>query len=371
MTKKVLILSSIEGHASLAEAAAYALTNDFQITIKDLTANWSGYTAYKAIYRFTPSLFQIPFKISQNQKLQTLLKHYFSYAFKNKTMKLIEQVSPDIIITTHFIYLPILDNYKPKGVKHINIISDPITIHPITFSFKADYNLGFDETSIKLGRQLGISRSRLRGVGWLTRPGFYQISNQEKVRRALGLDDKLTFLICSGSEGTNTLISLLPTLFLNQQGLDYQLIFVTGSNRLLFKLIKESYKLTRKVKTNLPKIHVLGFTKNMPDYMTAADVVVGKAGPNLIFESIAKKKPFIAFTHIVGQEDGNLDLIRNYNIGWVTEKITSFKTLWQQILTNPSILKEKRPYITKLRNKNRSAGKQLNKLAKELVNELY
>ncbi len=367
MPKKILILSSIEGHASLADAAGEALSDNFQVITKDLTADWSGYTAYKAIYRFTPGLFQIPFKISQNQKLQTLLKHYFSYTFKNKTIKLIKQLSPDLIITTHFIYLPILDNYKPKDIKHINIISDPITIHPITFSYGADYNLGFDKTTLKLGKQLGISRNRLRAVGWLTRPSFYYLTNQKKAHQKLGFDDKLTFLICGGSEGTNTLINLLPTLFLNQSDKDYQLVFITGKNRLLFKLINESYKLTQKVKTNLPKIKVLTFTKNMAAYMAAADVVIGKAGPNLIFETVAQKKPFIAITHVTGQEDGNLDLIRNYNIGWVAEKITDFRTLWQKILINPKILTDKQPSIVKLRNKNLASGPKLLQLAKQLI----
>ena len=53
--------------------------------------------------------------------------------------------------------------------------------------------------------------------------------------------------------------------------------------------------------------------------MGIADLIIGKAGPNTIFETVAAKKPFIAITHIAGQEDCNLDLIKEYQLGFVEE----------------------------------------------------
>ena len=51
--------------------------------------------------------------------------------------------------------------------------------------------------------------------------------------------------------------------------------------------------------------------------MAAADVVMGKAGPNMLFESVMLGKPFIATAYIPGQEEANLEFIRQHQLGWV------------------------------------------------------
>ncbi len=51
--------------------------------------------------------------------------------------------------------------------------------------------------------------------------------------------------------------------------------------------------------------------------MAASDVVMGKAGPNVLFESVVLGKPFIATTHFPGQERGNLAFIERYGLGYV------------------------------------------------------
>jgi UDP-N-acetylglucosamine:LPS N-acetylglucosamine transferase len=48
----------------------------------------------------------------------------------------------------------------------------------------------------------------------------------------------------------------------------------------------------------------------MAEVLSASDIVFGKAGPNFLFNVVACKKPFVAITHVGGQEDGNLDIIR-------------------------------------------------------------
>jgi UDP-N-acetylglucosamine:LPS N-acetylglucosamine transferase len=52
-------------------------------------------------------------------------------------------------------------------------------------------------------------------------------------------------------------------------------------------------------------------------YMAAADVIAGKAGANVIFESVALGKPFIATSYIPAQEKANLEFIQRHGLGWV------------------------------------------------------
>jgi UDP-N-acetylglucosamine:LPS N-acetylglucosamine transferase len=85
----------------------------------------------------------------------------------------------------------------------------------------------------------------------------------------------------------------------------------------------------------------LGWVDNMAEVLTATDIVFGKAGPNFLFDSIAVKKPFVAITHIGGQEDGNVELIRKKKLGWVREKGGIMVDFFLEFVENPEKYLEK------------------------------
>jgi len=112
------------------------------------------------------------------------------------------------------------------------------------------------------------------------------------------------------------------------------MLFMCGGNDYLFKLIKTFAKIAPK---NI-KIIPFRYTKQMELYIKASDLVIGKAGPSSIFESIVCGVPFFAITHITGQEDGNLDLIKKYKIGIVEENTIKAARKMIEIVNKPSIL---------------------------------
>ncbi|NOY14639.1 MAG: hypothetical protein GXP43_00270 [bacterium] len=370
MRPKILILSAAEGHASIAKAVKdYLKPVSSKVEIVNLMNDGLGFGAYRAIYRFSPSLFKIPFKLAQMNKIRQMFKIYIQNTKRAQIIDVIKKYDPDVIITTHFGYLPVLDEIKPlTKFKHINVVTDPITVHPLLYSYEADFNLGFNADFFELGIRLGIPKSRLLPIGWLTHPDFFKKLDKQKIRQEIGFNDDLTLLICWGSEGSNSIISLLPILFLPKHPRPIQIIFIAGSNTGLKKLIEQSYKLAKKVNPDIARVHVVGFTDEMAKYMEISDVVIGKAGPNLIFEAAAKMKPFIAITHISGQEDGNLDLIRKYDLGWVAEDLSIFNPLLKKIIKS-DILKDKEKSIKKMAEKNKQAGLKLVELVKKLVAE--
>jgi len=100
--------------------------------------------------------------------------------------------------------------------------------------------------------------------------------------------------------------------------LPIQLIIITGKNAALKKEIsKVKYKI---------KVVTLGWTNKVWQYMKAVDFVITKAGGATVAESIAAQKPIIINQVIMGQEEGNLELIKNHHLGKLihddpTEKI--------------------------------------------------
>ena len=98
--------------------------------------------------------------------------------------------------------------------------------------------------------------------------------------------------------------------------------------------------------------------------MQAADLVIGKAGPNSVFEAIATLTPFFATTHISGQEDGNLDIIRDLKVGYVEEDVKKASKLLFKIIEYPEQLKEFKPHLKKLADYNKNSKKELQKRVK-------
>ncbi|MEM5799403.1 MAG: glycosyltransferase [Candidatus Aenigmatarchaeota archaeon] len=364
MKKKILIFTAITGHTSLAKAAKSFLDDlpNTEIKIVNLMEDKLTWGFYRISYRFMPFLTKIPYEISKNKGILEIIKNYFVTKYRKKILNILKKEKPDVVITTYFGYIPILDEIKPISKFHfINIISDPVTIHPLIFSREADYNIGFGKYCLKIGKKLGIKN--ILPTGWLVRKQFFDKVNKEKIIKKYKLDKKITILICGGSEGSNAIILLLPFLFFTKMKNDFQIIFICGKNKALEKIINQIYNFAKTINSNTPKIIVRGFTDNLNEFMSVSDIVIGKAGPNLIFESVSMEKPFIAITHISGQEDGNLELIKKLKLGWVAEDPITAGNIIKKIIENPKIL-EKFKHLEKISLNNFETGKKLKEIVK-------
>jgi len=80
----------------------------------------------------------------------------------------------------------------------------------------------------------------------------------------------------------------------------------------------------------------LGWIENMAEVLSACDIVFGKAGPNFLFDVVAVQKPFVAITHMGGQEDGNVELILKKKLGWVKEGVGEAEDFLLEYLKNPN-----------------------------------
>ncbi|MCS7135260.1 MAG: hypothetical protein NZ893_02370 [Candidatus Aenigmarchaeota archaeon] len=367
--KKIIIFSAPTGHASLAEAAKSFLKElpNTKIKILDVMEDKFAWDFYKFSYRFMPFFTKLPYELSKNENIIEIIKNYFFLKYRKKILSIIKKEKPDMIITTYFGYIPVLDDIKPiSNFKFINIVSDPVNIHPMILSREADYNIGYGKYVTKIGKKLKLKN--VLAAGWLVRKDFFEKLNRKKVAEKYKLDEeRLTLLICGGSEGSNAVLTLLPLLFFSRMDKDFQVIFVCGNNAALKNIINRTYNIAKKVNHKVPEILVVGFTNKLNELMGISDVVIGKAGPNLLFESVSMMKPFIAITHISGQEDGNLELIKKLKFGWVAEDPVNSNKIIRKIIENPSILK-KYKHLEKYSEMNFETGKKLVEIVKNVLN---
>ena len=341
---KVLILTAPSGHLTLARAVQSFLEDIPGISLQtiDLVGDQPEWDLFRFFYRYAPFLMKVPFVLTRNLRILQVIKNTNLRRYKEKLVAILEAEDPDLVITTYHGYIPILDQVRGRfRFKYINPISDPVRLHPILFSQAADYNIGFDAACQDFGQGLRIPPERIMPCGWFTSRRFFEEQPLARIRQELGLQDQLTLLVCAGSEGNNAVLGLLPVLFFTRHLRRFQVIFITGHNPPLVDAIRRYYQMATRLNPGRPVMVLKGFTERMHEYIAVADVVIGKAGPNLIFESVARRKPFVAIAHISGNEDGNLGMIKDYNLGWVAENPFTAGRLIKDIIADPRILQPK------------------------------
>ncbi len=349
--KRILVLTDDMpwGHRSIARAIFDYLkerekNEKFIVEIAEIKAETLFISdLYILAYRYVPASPGLVHKASGTKMGKRILKEVSILNLKNIKDK-ITKVDPDLIISTYFLHSHSLAYWREKKQKRFklwSVVPDPWTINPMSFVKGADLNLVYDEVGVRKAIDFGIDRDKIFKTGWWTRPSMFEKCDYKESRQKLGFkDDRPVIFIGGGSLGTSALPKLLPGMLI----LDTKVGFVinTGVDKLAFKLVDQFIKVFKRIrKDDLVQIKHLGWIENMTEVLSACDIVFGKAGPNFLFDCVAGKKPFVAITHISGQEDGNLDLIKKKKIGWVKEKNGEAVIFLKEYLNNPKYFETK------------------------------
>lgn len=363
MKKTVLILTSTQGHLSLAQAIAQKLEGDYLPIIKAHKPKLMG--PYIQFYQLFPSLFKLPYKLSEYELATVFVRSFSIRHFSTIIRSFFQEAKPDIVISTYYLFDDISSAAcMRRHIPFYAFVPDPRTFHPITVAAGSTGTMLFDKQAVDRALQMkGVYPKNLYSTGWFVRQQFEEVRSLSRnaQRKLLGLPDNLTFLVCGGSEGTSMILKVLPALLTSTKPLTVAI--VCGNNKQLLRAVHQFVRLYKLMaKKSKVTILPLGFVNNLHNYARAADLVIGKAGPNLIFESVATLTPFLAITHIAGQETGNLDLITDSKLGLVQEQPLRIISLLRTIIRHPSILKKFEEPIAQMAAYNRQAGEKLKAL---------
>lgn len=353
---KILILSTIWGHQSVARGISDALMGTkYKVKTKIIKTEPLSLKSYKAFYRFLPWLFTATFQASKFEPANKLLDKHFERSYFKTIESEIKKENPDIVISTYFAFDSSLEKltHKYKYI-YFNAFSDPRTFSKIHVS-KNGINLVFDDASLAKVKRLS-SNTKAYVTGWFTEKKYYKNLGKVEARKKLGISQRrFTICVTSGSEGTYDVLKVINSLVGKVGAL--QILFMCGENRQLYALVRNISRLFHKFR----KVEIIPYkyTEEMEIFLRASDLVIGKAGPNTIFECVAAEVPFLAITHISGQEDGNLDLIRDYQIGFVEEKARRAAKLIKRVINDPPTLKTFQKSIKDLSRFNQASGQKL------------
>lgn len=110
-------------------------------------------------------------------------------------------------------------------------------------------------------------------------------------------------MVSAGGFGVGNVEHLLKSL--SELQTPSQIVAICGKNEELKERL-ENLARTR-LDNERVTFHPIGFTKEMDEYMSASDLIVGKPGGLTTSEALAKKLVFVIVNPIPGQEERNSD----------------------------------------------------------------
>jgi 1,2-diacylglycerol 3-beta-galactosyltransferase len=233
------------------------------------------------------------------------------------------------------------------GTPYVTVITDFADYPPHFWMERQDqYIICGTERAVEQARIMGYRPERIFATsGMILRPGFYQQQKHDRSaeRPRIGLDsERPTGIMLFGGQGSNVMREIAVSL--QNCRSELQLIAICGRNQKLAAALTS-------VETRFP-LHVVGFTSEVPYYMSLSDFFIGKPGPGSISEAIQMKLPVIIERNrwTLPQERYNADWVREKEVGIV---LGSFRNIAGAVddLLSPGSLQAHKSRVAAIHNR--------------------
>lgn len=322
--KKILILyvDAGGGHLASAKAIAKAIKYRYEdgITVQliDALKEMPFRPAQEAdeIYQWLTGdygiwIWKALWKTDEKVWLPKALSRVIRPLMSPTVTQILRDEKPDLIVSVHYAFnhvlMKILREDLKANIPFVTVVTDMVTAHPIWFSPDVDYCMVPTEPARERALRYGMPPERVEVVGQPVDPDYADnIGDKQEVREKLSLDlDRPCILIMGGGDGMGPIERIAHAISANVS--NAQMIVVTGRNaKLKQQLEDQAWEIPTKI---------FGFADNVPELMSASDLLVTKAGPGTIAEAFIAGLPIIISSYIPGQERGNLDYVLEHGAG--------------------------------------------------------
>lgn len=308
------------GHISAAEAVKEELekgrsdiTTDVVDLVEYLFPAWSKliYSSFDLIAGKFNRLYNALNRVD-GQSASMPLKAWFIERFQY----LLDEHKPDILVSTWPVGSRYIGAYKKitgNKIPYITCITD-ISSHSEWISDSTNAYIAGDETSKAELSSKGVPAERIFVGGVPVRQAFKQ-----KGKNKSGKANEI--LIMGGGLGLIPGIENILRCIEKING--FHATVITGSNEDMRRSLTGKYLNTT----------VLGYTRNVAEFMKNADLIITKAGGITLFEAIYTETPMLIIDPFMEQEKNNAAYIERHNIGKVlNQKNNDLTTVLREIL---------------------------------------
>lgn len=372
--KKYLILTVTagNGHNSAANAVKESLEKQgAEAMVVDLlheycdnkTFIWIQEKGYALACQYLVGIFNAFFRHYQKSDPK---KYYKSpvqpgiLKLYDKLLKLINEYKPDAIYCSHFLPCVMITNLRkiyPIPAKVYSFVFDYAVCPFWEAATGIDHLLVPNESYYPTMISKGFKREQLLPYGLTVNEKFSMKIDKRQAREQLGLKDEIfTVLVMFGGGFWSGNYKIVKNLVKHIQGRSLQIIVANGRDE------KSKKKIDRLKPRGGIKIINYGFSKNVDVLMSAADVIIGKAGGVSVTESLNKYLPMICCKKLPEQEKVNVKMLVSEGAARQYKSDKMLISVVKEFLNNPRQLIEMRENVARIRRPNATAN-----LAKDML----
>ncbi len=207
----------------------------------------------------------------------------------------------------------------------------------------------------------GVPSRRIHAYNLLVQEKFLKPMTASEIRAFMiqeGFNpDKPLVLMAGGGDGLPKAIPIFRKLV--KSNLDFQIAVICGRDI-------DTYNILTLLAIPYAKNHIIkiyGFVTIMYELMNAAHVAIIKAGPGVIAEALALKKPMLIASSLPGQERPNIHWVTKNKLGFYCYKPSLVKKRVEQLLSDPVKYEEYKKMLGKFHFEN-----TLPKIVTDIVN---
>jgi processive 1,2-diacylglycerol beta-glucosyltransferase len=214
----------------------------------------------------------------------------------------------DAVVATHLFPADAIAKLKKQGhrVPLSIMVATDYTCYPFLEEAVCDYYVLAHERFEPVYVKRKIPADKLCPFGIPVSMRFQNPPTREEARAALGIDpDVPMYLVMGGSMGAGRIRSF--TKALSKSIGDGKIIVICGKNAKLEASLKARFERTENVS-------IIGFTTDIPLYMSACDVLYTKPGGLTSTEALVCHTPTIHTAPIPGCESDNMRFFRDHGL---------------------------------------------------------
>jgi processive 1,2-diacylglycerol beta-glucosyltransferase len=346
MGKRVMILSASvgSGHVKAADALARVMRSrpDVDEVFSDDSLDHTNVlhkqfysTLYKKLSAMLPEFLGWWYETSDDPWVADRGRLLIDLPQALPLINLVREFRPDVILCTHFMPAGVISWLISNGKldARLGVVITDFHFHAfwITRAFNW-YFVAQEDDKIHM-EALGLPADRIEVTGIPVEPEFGNPVDVKAVLERHGLQPgRPTILLVAGALGMSPATAVVRQLL--QVDRDFQAIIVCGRNEEMQNEIVEL------LKDRPSDFRVLGYSKDMSDFMSVATILLSKPGGMTTAEAVACGLPMMILDPIGGQEERNADVLLEAGAAVKCTEVTLVAHKLRRLLDDPDRLRQ-------------------------------
>ena len=259
-----------------------------------------------------------------------------------KLNKLLQDFTPDIIISTHPFATQMCAYLKKLGKLNAKIATVMTDYAPhdqwLVLNTYVDYYFVSHDGMKKQLHEKGIANEKIFATGIPLSNKFLLKYDKAKTLELFGLaPDRKTVLFFGGGEfglGKTQTFKIFKTFVESNSNL--QIVAISGKN----PKMKEIFQNLVDELGKQDNVKILEYTDKVPELMSISDLVVTKPGGLTTTESLASGLPIVVINPIPGQEEENATYLEDNKVAIWIKKDDNVEQILSDLFSNPDKMQE-------------------------------